>query len=44
MFFTNIGRITAGIVFVLGLLRIAMGIAVATGAIVEPEPGYYLGK
>jgi len=32
----------AGIAFVLGLLRIALGLAAATGTIVEPEPGHYL--
>ena len=43
MFYTKIARIVAALAFVGGLLRIALGIAVATGTIVEPEPGMYLG-
>ena len=44
MFYTNLGRVAASIVFVLGLMGIAMGLGVATGGIVEPSPGYYLGN
>jgi hypothetical protein len=44
MFFTKLGKIAAGIVFVYGLLILLMGIGVATGVIVEPEPGRYLGS
>ena len=43
MLFTTLGRIVAGLIFAYGLLRFAMGLAVATGALVEPEPGRYLG-
>lgn len=43
MFYTRLGSLFAGIALVLGLLRFAMGFAVATGTIVEPEPGHYLG-
>jgi len=41
MFYTKLGRVAAAIAFVLGLIWIAFGVAVLTGAI-EPEPGYYL--
>lgn len=44
MFYTKMGRIAVDIAFALGLLRIAMGLAVATGTIVEPDPGHYLGN
>ena len=43
MFFTKLGRIIAALAFALGLLEIAIGLAVATGVIAEPEPGRYLG-
>ena len=43
MFYTKIARIVATLAFIGGLLRIALGVAVATGSIVEPEPGMYLG-
>lgn len=43
MLFTTMGRIIAGLAFILGLLRLATGLAVATGAVVEPQPGAYLG-
>jgi len=43
MLYTKLGSLVAGIAFVLGILGIAMGIAVATGTIIEPEPGRYLG-
>ena len=43
MFFTKLGRIIAALAFALGLLEIAIGVGVATGVIVEPEPGRYLG-
>jgi len=36
--------VVAGIVFVIGILGIAMGFSVATGYVVEPEPGYFLGS
>ena len=44
MFYTKSGEVAAVLIFIFGILRIAMGIAVATGTIVEPEPGYYLGN
>ena len=43
MFYTTLGRIAASLALALGLLRFAWGLAIATGTIVEPEPGRYLG-
>ena len=43
MLYTTLGRVAAGIALVLGLMGIALGLGVATGVIVEPEPGHYLG-
>lgn len=42
--FTKLGRIAAVLVFIFGLLSLLMGLGVATGIIVEPEPGHYLGS
>lgn len=42
-FYIKAGRVIAGIALVLGILRVLLGFAVATGVVVEPVPGYYLG-
>ena len=42
-FYTNIARVIAGIVIVMGISGIAMGLSIATGFFVEPEPGRYIG-
>ena len=43
MFYTTLGRVTAVLALAVGFVGIAIGIAVATGTLVEPEPGHYLG-
>ncbi len=43
MVFTTLGRVVAILAFVFGLIGVLMGLAVPTGNLVEPEPGYYLG-
>ncbi len=42
MFFTKLGHSAAGLIFFWGFVQIAMGFAVATGVLIEPEPGRYL--
>ena len=44
MFYTKAARVIAVIAFALGVLSILLGLAVATGVVVEPEPGGYLGS
>ncbi len=44
MLYTNLGRIVAALTLICGILVFAMGLGVATGVIVEPEPGRYLGS
>jgi hypothetical protein len=43
-FFVKALRILALLVIVFGVISLALGLAVATGAVVEPEPGAYLGN
>lgn len=43
MIFTTIGRVSAILIAVFGLLLVMMGMGVASGFLVEPEPGRYLG-
>jgi hypothetical protein len=43
MFYTTLGRIVAGLSFGLGILGIVMGLTIATGVVVEPSPGAYVG-
>ena len=43
MFFTNSGRVVAVVALALGALQFALGLGVATGAILEPSPGAVLG-
>lgn len=42
--YTKLGRIAAAIIFIFGVLSLLMGLGVATGTIVEPELGLYLGN
>ena len=44
MSFTNLARVIAVLALVLGVLRVLMGLSVATGLVIEPEPGRYLGS
>lgn len=44
MFFTKAGRVVAVIALTLGALQFALGLGVATGAIIEPNPGAVLGS
>lgn len=44
MFYTKVARIVAVIAVILGVLSLLLGLAVATGIVVEPEPGRYLGS
>lgn len=44
MSYTKSGRVVAGILLVIGISAFAIGLSVATGIIVEPEPGRYLGS
>ena len=44
LIYINIIRIAAVLIIVLGLISLAMGIGIATGKIIEPEPGMYLGS
>ena len=43
MFYTKIARLVLYIMLTLGILRFSMGLSIATGVIVESEPGRYLG-
>jgi hypothetical protein len=40
--YTKSGRVVAGILLVIGISSVAIGLGVAAGIIVEPEPGRYL--
>jgi hypothetical protein len=44
MNFTNLGVLVARFILIIGIIQLAMGISVATGILVEPEPGRYLGS
>jgi hypothetical protein len=44
MNFTNLGVLVARLILIFGIMQLAMGISVATGILVEPEPGRYLGS
>ena len=43
MFYTKIGRGIAILAIIFGVLRVALGFAIATGVMIEPTPGRYLG-
>ncbi len=42
--FTSIARVVSVLIFLVGLARAAIGLAIASGSIIEPEPGAYLGN
>lgn len=44
MLFTNLGRVVAFVIILFGLFKVVIGWSVASGAVVEPEPGAYLGS
>ena len=44
MSYTKSGRVVAGILLFIGVSACVIGLSVATGIIVEPEPGRYLGS
>jgi hypothetical protein len=43
MFYTKLGRIVAALTFAMGIVALTMGLTIATGGVVEPTPGEYLG-
>ncbi|NKC15634.1 MAG: hypothetical protein GKR94_26590 [Gammaproteobacteria bacterium] len=43
-FYIKATRVLAPLIILFGLLSLLMGLGVATGVIVEPEPGAYLGS
>ena len=43
MFYTKIARIVSYIMLTFGIIRFSMGLSIATGIVVESEPGRYLG-
>jgi len=43
MIYTTLGRIAAALILIFGILSLCVGLSVATGTIVEPEPGMFLG-
>ena len=43
-FYTKFARVIAGIALILGIIGVVLGLVVATGVMVEPEPGHYLGS
>ena len=43
-FYTNIARVIAGLAIIMGLSSIAKGLSIATGFVIEPEVGYYIGN
>ena len=44
MTYTKIARVIVAIAIIMGVLSLAMGLSIATGIIVEPEQGRYLGN
>ena len=43
-FYIKASRVLAPLIIVFGVTSLLMGLGVATGVIVEPEPGRYLGS
>lgn len=44
MFFTRIATACAWLTFAFGCMQLPLGVGVAFGFVVEPEPGRYLGS
>ncbi len=44
MTYTKTARVIAGLALLLGILSLVMGFTIATGIVVEPEQGRYLGN
>lgn len=43
-FYVKVLRILASLILLFGVISLSLGLGVATGIVVEPEPGAYLGN